>query len=397
MSAAEDNLAQFPSVEIFARRSKYRVEDFDTLEPGAMQSRVKGLWPAVGVVFVGGPSMSGKSFWTLDALARVCREEAVLGRKSKAAGVLYIASEGANGVRNRIAGLRSRIGKLGGAFGFIGQAPDLTDPEDVALLREVIAERQTEMAAAGPPLGVVAIDTLSASIPGADENSAKDMSPVLHALQSMAVDLGLLVVVIAHTGKDEGRGLRGWSGLLANADGLVMLESPEGSTRIGSIVKVKDGEAGERFAFSLERVVVGFDEDGDEVTTCVVNAEDAPSKPKAGRKPTAAQADAEYLKTAFNLIFPDKAALICAPGANGAKGVHLSDLRAEALKIGLGPAEPSYAGMDEREAKAARKSWLDHRNKAFDRAKRHLLDEGSYRIDNEWIWDKGGNKGGAGW
>lgn len=394
MSAAEDNLAQFPSVETFARRaSKYRVEDFDTLEPAEMQSRVKGLWPAIGVVFVGGPSMSGKSFWTLDALARICREEPVLGRKSKAAGVLYIASEGASGVRNRIAGLRSRIGKLNGGFGFIGQAPDLTDPEDVAALRDTIAEVQAERTAAGLPLGVVAIDTLSASIPGADENSAKDMSPVLHALQSMATDLGLLVVVIAHTGKDEGRGLRGWSGLLANADGLIMLESPDGSTRIGNIVKVKDGEAGERFAFSLERVVVGFDEDGDEITTCVINPEDAPAKPKVGRKPTAAQADADILKTAFNLIFPDQSAEIHAPGANGAKGVHLGDLRTEALKIGLGPEKPDLAGMDEKEARAARKAWLDHRNKAFDRAKKNLMATGRYRIANEWIWEVDRNKG----
>jgi hypothetical protein len=394
MNAAEDNLARFPGVETFARSlSKYTVEDFDTLEPAAMQSRVKGLWPAVGLVFVGGPSMSGKSFWTLDALARVCRGDPVLGHKSKAAGCLYIAAEGASGVRNRIAGLRSRIGKLDGGFGFIGQAPNLTDPEDVATLRDTIMEVQAERLAAGLPLGVVAIDTLSASIPGADENSAKDMSLVLHALQSMAADLGLLVVVIAHTGKDEGRGLRGWSGLLANADGLVMLESPDGSTRAGNIVKVKDGEAGQRFAFSLERVVVGFDEDGDEITTCVINPEDAPAKPKAGRKPTAAQADADILKTAFNRILANKGSDITAPGANGANGVHLPDLRTEALKNGLGPEKPDLTGMDEKQARTARKAWLDHRNKTFDRAKKNLMATGRYRIEDEWIWEKDPNKG----
>lgn len=394
MSAPQDSvIAPFPGFETFKHQPKYRVENFDTLEPASMQARVKGLWPAVGVVFVGGPSMSGKSFWTLDALARVCRGEPVLGHKSKAAGVLYIASEGASGVRNRITGLRSRIGKLNGGFRFIGQAPDLTDPEDVAALRDAINDVKAEQEAAGLPLGIVAIDTLSASIPGADENSAKDMSPVLQALQSMATDLGLLVVVIAHTGKDEQRGLRGWSGLLANADGLIMLESPEGTTRVGNVVKVKDGEAGARFAFSLERLVIGHDEDGDEISTCVINDEDAPAKPKAGRKATVAGANAEILKTAYNRIFPEKSAVLHVLGANGAKGVHLPDLRAEAFIMGLGPSEPDYAGMDETQKKAAVKNWRDARSKAFDRAKDHLRAGGGYRIENEWIWEIGQNKG----
>ena len=216
MSEALDNLHPFPGAEDFARKpSRFVLEDFDTLEPGVALERVKGLWPRCGLCFVGGPSMSGKSFWTLDALARVCRGEPVLGRKSVPAGTLYIASEGAHGVRKRIKALREKIGGLGGAFQFIGQAPNLRSEDDLADLRETMADAQAAMRAKGLELGVVAIDTLSASIPGADENSAADMSPVLHALQGMAAELGLLVLVIAHTGKDETRGLRGWSGLLA--------------------------------------------------------------------------------------------------------------------------------------------------------------------------------------
>jgi hypothetical protein len=378
----------FPGVEAFNRRSKFRLEDFDTLQPGALTWRVKGLWPAVGLCFVGGPSMSGKSFWTLDALAKVCRGETILGRKSIAAGVLYIAAEGAHGVKNRIAGLRSRIGPLGGAFKFIGQAPDLRDPEDVADLRAVIEEAQAELEALGQPLGVVAVDTLSAAIPGADENSAQDMSPVLAALQSMASDLGLVVVVIAHTGKDESRGLRGWSGLLANADGLIMLDDPKGEAiRSGSVVKVKDGPSGDTFGFSLEVVVIGEDDDGDEITTCVVQPEDAPERPKAGRRPNIAQAHADLLAQAFNRIFPDKSARIMAPGADGAYGVHLPDLRAAAFNMGLGPVEPDYAGLDDKARGRARKAWQDHRAKAFNRACDQLRAGGGWRIENEWIWE----------
>ena len=388
-----DSVVSFGDVVEFSRRSKFTLEDFDTLQPGHLHWRVKGLWPAVGVCFVGGPSMSGKSFWTLDALAKVCRGEPVLGRKSIASGVVYIASEGAHGVRNRIAGLRSKIGVLESAFKFIGQAPDLGDAEDVEDLKATLLLAKTDLEAKGHGLGVIAVDTLSASIPGADENSAKDMSPVLAALQTMAAELGALVVVIAHTGKDETRGLRGWSGLLANADGLIMLDTPDGGVRVGSVVKVKDGESGDRFAFSLAVVEIGIDADGDPITTCTIEDADAPDRPKAGRKATISQLDADTLKTAFNRIFPDKAAAIHVPGANGAMGVHLPDLREEALKIGLGPPKPDYSGMDEKQHRAAHKAWLDHRNKSFDRAKKALLASGGYRVENEWIWHTGQNKG----
>lgn len=381
--------------EFYSRKSKFQLEDFDTLEPGLLTWRVKGLWPAVGVCFVGGPSMCGKSFWTLDALAKVVRGEAVLGRKANRSGVVYIAAEGAHGVRNRIAGLRSRIGALGSAFKFIGQASDLRDEEDVADLRVVLTDAKVELGRRGHTLGVVAIDTLSAAVPGADENTSKDMSPVLAALQTLASDLGLLVVVIAHTGKDESRGLRGWSGLLGNADGLIMLESPTGALRGGEVVKVKDGKSGDLFAFSLDVVILGQDIDGDDVTTCVIQPEDAPERQKMGRKATVAQQNALTLKTAFNRIYFDKAEVVRAPGASGAKGVRLSDLRAEALLIGLGPSEPAYDGMDENQKTAARRAWLDHRNKTFNRAVDELRTQGGHRIEGEWIWELTRGAGGA--
>lgn len=371
-----------------ARASKFTLEDFDTLNPGALTWRVKGLWPAVGVCFVGGPSMSGKSFWTLDAMARVVRGDDVLGRKAVRSGVLYIAAEGAHGVKNRIAGLRSRTGALGGGFAFIGQAPDLRSPDDVADLRNVIEEAAAAMAERGHSLGVVTVDTLSAAIPGADENSAADMSPVLHALQTLAAELGVVVVVVAHTGKDESRGLRGWSGLLGNADGLIMLDDPRGEPiRTGTVVKVKDGLSGDAFAFSLDVVTLGEDDDGDPITTCVVQPEATPERPKRGRKATVAETDAELIRQAFNRIFPDKSATVFAPGAEGVLGVKLADLKDEALTLGVGPTEPDYAGLSDADRNKTRKAWRDHRSRAFDRALKHLQAGGRYRLEDGWFWE----------
>jgi hypothetical protein len=290
----------------------------------------------------------------------------------------------------RIKALRGKIGPLGGAFQFIGQAPNLCDTDDLAELRETIVAAQASMMADGRELGVVAIDTLSASVPGADENSAADMSPVLHALQEMARELDLLFLVIAHTGKDEGRGLRGWSGLLANADGVVMLESPDGATRMGSVTKVKDGLSGDRFAFELQRVVLGLDEDGDEITSCIIEEADAPEGPRAGRKPAKASGTAALILSAFDRVLAEKPRPIPAkaPGVpRGVSGVNVNDLRAVAYEIGVGggPADiPSDASPEERKRNEAR--WHDQRRKDFKRGLDHLLETQTLRLQDEIVW-----------
>ena len=382
-------LIEFPTVETFDRRpARFIRENFDDLEPGVALDRVKGLWPRSGLCFVGGPSMSGKSFWALDALARICRGEDVLGRRSVQAGCLYVAAEGAAGVRKRITALRGKIGTLDGTFQFIGQAPNLRDADDLAELREAIEQSKAELQAAGHDLGIVCLDTLSASIPGADENSAADMSPVLHALQAMAAELGLLVLIIAHTGKDETRGLRGWSGLLANADGVIMLEAPDGETRTGTVLKVKDGLSGDRFAFVLERVVLGLDDDGDEVSTCVIQETDAPERPRSGRRPSKAGGTGDLILSALGRVLEDKPRDIRAPGAPpGQQGVSAHDLRPMAFQIGVGgpsPDAPPDASEDER-GKLERK-WSDQRRKDFKRGLDHLLEDKTLRQEGELIW-----------
>lgn len=372
-----------------ARVSRFRLEDFDTIQPSREPSRVKGLWPAVGVCIVAGPSTSGKSFFVLDCVARVCRSEPVLGRRSKSAGVLYVAAEGAEGVRTRISGLRSKTGPLHGAFSFIGQQPNLLDERDIGDLRATVVDAMVEMEARGVRLGIVVIDTLSASAPGVDENTSKDMGPVLAALQSIATELRLLVVVVAHTGKDESRGIRGWSGQFANADGVIMIEDPKGAPiRTGTVAKVKDGRSGDQFAFSLNVVEVGLDEDGDAITTCIVTEEEPPAPSQVGRPPNKAAASGQMIATAFNRLHLDKSVRISAPGANGEKGVRLPQLRSEAYLIGLGPSEPDMAeyGTDEERSKARRK-WQDQRKADFDRGLDFLCRGGRMRKEDGWVWE----------
>lgn len=323
------------SAAVFAAlKPKFVREDFDTIEPGDLQWVVKGLWPHSGVCFVAGPSMSGKSFWTLDKLAKVALGQPVLDRTSKPCGVVYVAAEGAFGAKKRIKALRDEIGPLGGRFEFIGQAPDLTDVADVDDLNDTLRDAKAAMQRRGHRLGIVAVDTLSASAPGADENTAKDMSPILAALHSMATDLEVLVIVVAHTGKVEERGIRGWSGLLANADGVITMDSPNGISRSGTITKVKDGEAGGRFGFELKNVVLSRDDDGEDVTTCLVIDTGAPISGKVSKRLTP---KFDLVLRCFHMCIDD-GEFVTIPAVNGVppgtKGVERSVLRNRLLAMG---------------------------------------------------------------
>jgi hypothetical protein len=345
------------------RHAQFRVEDFEELKASASAWRVKGMWPDVGLCFVGGPSQAGKSFWLLNAAAALAQGAPVAGANSRRCGVLYVAAEGAGGVKKRVEGLRQHTGPLGRLCKFLGQSVDLTSFEDVEALRATVEAVQTEFRKAGEELGVVVIDTLSAATPGVEENTSGDLGKVLNTLQRLAADHGLLVLVAAHTGKDPSRGLRGWSGQFANADGVIMLDPPSAGVFGGELVKVKDSASGRRFCFRLRPVVLGIDDEGEEITTCVVEECEASGR-KIARMLAPGQAhDADLIVRVLREL-----------ESKGQANVTKEALRNAAYSEGLGGADPGA----EREHRI---KWMNRRNKAFSRALTALEQAARIRID----------------
>lgn len=296
------------------------------------------MLPRNGVAFIAGPPGSGKSFLAIDLVSKIARGEPAFGRRVLMAGTAYVAAEGANGVRGRFEAARRDGGPWDHQIWMIGNAPNLASDDDVGALKEKIQGLQKDMQECwGHRLGGVVIDTLSASMPGVDENSGQEMSAVMQRLQKMAVDLDVCVIVVAHVGKSAERGIRGWSGQHANADATILLDAPtEGGIRVGQVVKVKDGESGERFAFRLKVVELGIDTDGDPVTTCVV--EHCDSVPQKSR-PTAEKgpgAQPDMILSAYERL-PDKMVVLPSiPGVRaGTKGIKLNDLRATTFDLGF--------------------------------------------------------------
>jgi hypothetical protein len=109
---------------------------------------------------------------------------------------------------------------------------------------------------------------------GGNENSGEDMGKVLAYCREITRLTGAMVILIHHSGKDESRGARGWSGLRAACDFEFEIIRAD-ADRVATVTKMKGGADGAEYGFRLRTLVVGKDEDGDDETTCVVDYTDS--------------------------------------------------------------------------------------------------------------------------
>ena len=129
-------------------------------------------------------------------------------------------------------------------------------------------------------VGLVVIDTLSRAMCGGNENSSDDMGALVSHCEWLAAELDCFVLLVHHCGKDEARGLRGHSSLLGAIDTEIEVRRQRGEVGTATITKQRDGADGTEFAFGLERVLLGHDDEGDEVSSCVAIPADAGDVPK---------------------------------------------------------------------------------------------------------------------
>jgi stage V sporulation protein SpoVS len=225
---------------------------------------VKGVLPQAVLAVLYGESGAGKSFVALDMAWAVAtgtpwREKAV-----KQGRVAYVAAEGAGGFRNRLKAIAQARGVPleDVPLTVLPDAPNMMEKQDALDVARAI------VAAGGAQL--VIVDTFAQVMAGANENAGEDVGRALAHCKGIHRATGALVLLVHHSGKDSSRGARGWSGLRAAAD--VELEVVRAdAARSVTVTKMKDGEDGTEYGFRLETLVVGFDADGEEVSSCVVH------------------------------------------------------------------------------------------------------------------------------
>ena len=232
---------------------------------------IKGILPQDrDPVILFGASGSGKSFCAIDMAASISLGAPWRGRRVAQGRVLLVAAEGGSGVGKRFRAYCQHHGIPLPALniGVVTVPPNFMERDDIEELVRAVA------AAGGAD--VIIVDTFAQVTPGANENAAEDMGLALANSKALSAATDATVVLVHHAGKDLGRGSRGWSGIKGAAAAQIEVIRHDDGRREIHLEKMKDGEDGLRFGFTLETLVVGLDADGDDVTSCVVLEAETP-------------------------------------------------------------------------------------------------------------------------
>lgn len=211
------------------------------------------------------------SFLALDLSLHIALGWSWWGREVEPGGVLYISCEGGRRVAYRIEAFRQHH-KLEGKsapFGLIPSTVNLLNPN--AHLDSLIQEVDIFQQRTGAPVRLIVFDTLARTMVGGDENSSKDMSTTIANVNLFQERIGTASMLIHHTGKDVDRGQRGHSSLLGAIETSVRVTQNKATGVVTATVdKQKDGEEGDNFYYKLPPRIIGRDNKGWDVRSCIV-------------------------------------------------------------------------------------------------------------------------------
>lgn len=280
--------APSPSLPIYTLKSSSAIASIP-LPPW----RVKGILPIQGLATIYGPSTAGKSFIAIDLACSIALGNDWFGHRVKRAHVTYVALEGEGGFPKRLrAWEQYNCHPLPDKLRFIIDEPfNINNPLHVQQLATII-----------PKGSVVIIDTLNRSAPDSDENTSRDMGLVLAGCKQLQALTQALIILIHHTGKDESKGMRGHSSLLAAVDASIEVKRTD-DIRSWTVAKAKDDGDGAEFCFRLAIESLGQDEDGDPITSCAIE----PMTTVALPKPSGLKGNQKAVLAAI------EAALTCGP------------------------------------------------------------------------------------
>lgn len=237
---------------------------------------VKGLLPRLGLAVVWGPPKCGKSFFIFDLMMHVALGWPYRERRVKQGAVVYCALEGCEGFRSRIEAFRvAKLGDWGGDVPFYLSPTPLNLFADHTALATSIRKQIT-----GRTPAAIVIDTVNRSLNGS-ESDDKDMGNYIKAADWLRDAFQCLVLVIHHSGVDASRP-RGHTSLAGAVDAQIAVKKDGAGNVVGAVEFMKDGPEGERVTSRLVSTEVGTDDDGEAITSCVVEPVDDDLRPTAG-------------------------------------------------------------------------------------------------------------------
>lgn len=351
---------------------------------------IKNLVTRHEVAMIAGPSRSGKSFLVLDLAMAVARGLPWFGRKTRKGGVIYQAGEGARGLTNRLKAYRDQNNlELSDRIPFVLLPGRLNLYESEDHTEKFIAEVMHWRDTFDVPLELIVIDTWAKATSGANENDGKDVSQILDRCARINRETGAAVMIVHHMNADGGK-VRGHTSILGNLDSVILVrqlqDMHDGSgrqIREAKVDKNKDGPDGDAFKFVLRGVTIGKDEDGDDVTSCVVLQPDgAATEQTQAERPNITNSEGVLLRAIEQAIRERGGPPPVAEGLpDGADSV--VEWKAVSAVYDLLSFDQASPEGETDEDKAKR---LQNRRKTLSRCGEALMRKGIIGKQGSWVW-----------
>lgn len=236
---------------------------------------IEGWFQAGSENIISGPPGSFKSFLIEDAVASVgfalptwqgCEIDCPPGLAA-----VYIGSEPESGARLRHAAWRKARGIADddeGNYAFIPRSPNFLDPKQIDKLIASIRRAFPQGVA------LMAVDTLSRSIAGADENSSKDASLFNQAVRRLRKAFNCTIVLVHHVAKGSGES-RGHGGFTGDPQGDFRVKPGQALHTVVHCRKQRNGKAHWDKTFRMDEVEIEIEghHDTSLVPTLVPQAE----------------------------------------------------------------------------------------------------------------------------
>jgi hypothetical protein len=354
------------------------VEWCEEIEP-----QLEGLWlvkrllPQVGLALLYGHPGCGKTFLGLDLSMHCALGWPWNGRAVRKGLVVYVAAEGQRGLKNRIYAFRQHH-RIDGPIPLALipapidlQAPD-ADRARLAATIQIAAKRYGE-----PPV-LIAVDTISKTF-GAGKENTDDMALFVANCGWLASEFACCLLAIHHRPKNaESSEPRGHSSLKGGLDTVVLVEG--GPTKRATVTKQRDADAGEAILFNLRSVDLGVDEDGEPVTTCVVEPTDIDLSPSVD---PFARAVAK-LSPGARLVYDELGEILKAEGT--AVPDAIPDAEIDRSRVAKVASLEAWRDKSISAAGTASGHSRDTGKRTFNRHLESLRSKGIVRVWNEWAW-----------
>ncbi len=189
-----------------------------------------------GLCMMTGDAGSGKTFACLDMAVAICVGDDWMERKTVKGAVLIIDEESGD---HRLGTRLTKTIKGHNADDSIElyyitmQNADIRDALDISEIEKIIVEKNIKF---------VLIDAFMEVIPGADENSVKDVLPGLMQLKQIIEKTKTTIMLIHHNEKSD-KGYRGSTAIKGSVDFMIETKKAENSDIIDfKTKKIRDGE-----------------------------------------------------------------------------------------------------------------------------------------------------------